>query len=361
MGILDSFRQSKEKSRDHAIPPKEGHTLAEILKDKKNSHLFGKLLDRYGREDLALRLMKGELKENDISLLEEERLRFEEIMARSEKIKSLLTEEGIIEIAQKHPEFEKIINLIGPEKAKRVIQSQLDEIAFTDEYRFDRIADGVEEYDSYKNGKYKEVNNRVEQMCADGKFTPQEYLDTLAITDRRKKAEALKELANRKHGKFKKVINFCLRGKLSKNRLEEMETSEALMGSSIDELNSFQEDIGSELFFSVDTNEYMRDALSSELIGERAPEEPKLGFGDIKRESSATFNQGEFDVAWNDFKKKEAYEAAYDYEQDSLKDKFIEEQKQKYKEKNTQRKGFWAGILATLFEGNINSKKATLE
>lgn len=361
MGILDSFRQSKEKPRDHVIPPREGHTLAEVLKDKTKSHLFGKLLDRYGREDLARRLLEGKLKEGDIELLEEERLRFSDIMARSEKIKNLMTEENVIEFAHKHPEFEKIVNLLGPEKAKKVVQSQLDEIAFTDEYRFDRIADGVEAYDSYKNGEYKALNDKVEKMCADGKFTPQEYLDALAITDRRKKAEALKELANRTHGKFKKVINFLMRGRLSKGKLEELEVSEVLIGNSVDELDSYQRDIGYELSFSVDTNEYMRDALSRELTDDRTPEEPKLGFGEIKREASTSFDQGEFDAAWSDFKKREAYGAAYDYEQDPLKDKFIEEQKQRYKEKNAQRKGFWASILEALFEGNINSKKATLE
>ena len=361
MGILDSFRQSKEKPRDHVIPPAEGHTLAQILKDKNKSHLFGKLLDRYGRDDLALRLAKGELEENDVSLLEEERLRFSEIMARSEKIKSLTTEENIIEFAHRHPDFEKIVNLLGPEKAKKVIQSQLDEIAFTDEYRFDRIADSMEAYDSYKNGKYKAVNDQVEQMCKDGKFTPQEYLDALAIQDRRKKAEALKELANKTHGKFKKVVNFLSHGRLSRDRLEELETSRTLIESSVDELNRYQSDIGSELFLSVDTNEHMRNALSRELVDDRTLVETKPGFSDIKREASTTFNQAEFDTAWDDFKKREAYGAAYDYEQDSLKDKFIDEQKRKHKEKNAQRKGFWQSIFESLFEGMINSKKNTLQ
>lgn len=361
MSAMDSFRKSKEKPKDHVTPPPEGHALDEILKDKNKFHLFSKLLERYGREDLASRLMKGELEENDISRLEEERLRFLEIMARLERVKSLMTEENIAALARKHPDFEKVVNLIRPEKTKRVIQGQLEEMAFTDEYRFDLITNLMENYDSYKNGKYKALNDKVEKMCADGKFTPQEYSDTLAIPDRRKKAAVLKELADRTHGKFKKVINFLMHGKLSRSKVEELETTGILMESSVDELDHYQRDIGSELFLSIDTNEHMRNALARELTDDRTPEETKFGFSDIKREASSIFDEKEEKKAWEVFKKREAYDAAYDYEQDALKDKFIEERKQEHKKKNVKNTGFWASILAALFEGKINNTKDKLK
>ena len=146
MRIIDQFKQSREKKEEQTTPPPKGHTLAEILHDKSMSHLFGRMLETKGQEELAVRLMSGKPGSEDIELLEEERKKFSEKITLSEKTEELLTEENVVEIARNHPDFAKIVNLIGPKKAIKAIRSQLKEICITDEYRFNQIAGPTEAY-----------------------------------------------------------------------------------------------------------------------------------------------------------------------------------------------------------------------
>src|SRR3989344_3226096 len=76
MGLLDQFRQRKDKEKEktegHPIPPPAGHTLAEVMQDKTKSDLFLKLL-RKNDDALAMRLAQAKLQESDISLLEDKK------------------------------------------------------------------------------------------------------------------------------------------------------------------------------------------------------------------------------------------------------------------------------------------------
>ncbi len=363
MGIFDSFRKSKEKEKaPHTTPPPPGHTLTEVLQDKNKSHLFGELLKRDGNEDLALRLASGKLEESDIFYLEQQRKIFSEKMTQSEKIEALLTKDNVIEFARNHPEFEKVINLLGPEKAIKVIQGQLKNISITDEYRFNSIASAIETYEGYRTGELKTVNDKVEKLCKDKKITPKEYLDALAITDPEEKERVLRELSDRTYSGFSKAINFISRGAFKKNStLEDLRYSEFLMETSIDELNAYQNNIGAALFASLSGNEEMRSSLFSGLLNEKATEEAKPGFKDAKKESASnTFTEKKFNEDWEAYKKASGYETASALDQDATKDAFIEEQKGKYQEKNKQAQGFWASIFTTLLEEMINNKKAEL-
>ena len=359
MGIIDQFKKTKDATKEQTIPPPQGHTLAEILQDKSNSHLFGRLLERDGHEDLAQKLIEGKLEKEDLELLEEVRLKFSEKITQSERIEALLTEENVVEIARNHPDFAKIINLVGPKKAIKAIRSQLKEICITDEYRFSAIADPIEAHDSYKKGAYKETNEKVEKMCRDNNISPQEYLDALTIEDPKEKEKALKKLAKGQHGKFIRACNVVF-GKERRN-LRDLKDYEALLENSVTELDSYRDDIGSTLFLSISGNDDMRDALSRELVSESAPvAEPKNGFGDAKKETMGAFNEKDFDRNWEAYKARMSYDTSTDSERDYIKDTFVDSQKEAHKKKNAKSKGFWASIFSTFIEGKIDSKRETL-
>ncbi len=355
MGILDQFKKSKEK-KEQTTPPPQGHTLAEVLQDKNKSHLFGKLLEEGGNKHLAARLAEGKLEESDIQLLEEQRKIFSEKITQSEKVERLLTKENIIDFARNHPEFEKIINLVGPEKAIKVIQSQLKEISITDEGRFNVIASLMEAYDSNKNGEYKEINDKVGKLLKDNKISEKEYLDVLAIVDPDEKEKALKRLSVKTFGGFKKALNYFGLYE-AKDTFESLKESEISLEDSITQLNIHNESIGSALFLSVSGNDDMRKALFGELLNEKAPEEPKSGFREAKKE---TFNESEFGTAWEDKKKATPGYATLGAGQEAVKQAFIDEQKKAYKEKN-EGKGFWHEILSAITEALISSKKDKLK
>ncbi|MEK9181738.1 MAG: hypothetical protein AAB786_01835 [Patescibacteria group bacterium] len=364
MGIAEELRKRKEAGKEHTVPPPRDHTVSEILQDKNNSHLFGKLLERDGKEELAARVATGNLEQDDIDLLSEYRIKFSEKIAQSEKIEKLLTEENVIEIARTHPDFAKIIDIVTPKQAIKVIQRQLRGICFTDEYRFNAIAGPIETLDSYKNGAYKQTNDRVEKFCKDNQITQKEYLDAIAIEDPMEKEKALRALSSRTYSNFKKVVNVFSLGKWAKNTtLQGLKESETSLEDSITELDGYKSDIGNMLFSSIGGNDDMRNALSRELLSESAPKaEPKTGFSDAKKET-VIFDENGFDGDWEAFKVKMDYNGSNDFEKGWLQEKFIDDQKRAYQEKNknVKNKGFWHSILAAVFEGKINSKRDTLK
>ena len=71
-GVLEAHgknrRRRGEESGERNAPLPSGHTLAEIL-NGSNSHLFGWLLEKDGRRELAERVAMGRLDVNDIHVL----------------------------------------------------------------------------------------------------------------------------------------------------------------------------------------------------------------------------------------------------------------------------------------------------
>src|SRR3989344_1389901 len=363
MGILDTFRKSREKALEgeNKTPPPKGHTLAEVLNDKTNSHLLGTLLEKDGKEDLGRRVATRKLEKDDIELLEEYRIKYSEKVIESEKIENLLNEETVIEIARRNEDFAKIVNILGPKKAIRAIRSQLREICFTDGDRFSSIAEPIVEYDSYKNGEYKKTSDRVEKFCKDNNISVKGYLEALAIEDGEEKEKALKKLAREKQKGWKEVWNI-ISMKAARN-LKGMKNAEDEMESSMAELDRYKESVGDMLFTSVSGNDDMRDAFARELLSENPPPaEPKPGFEGARKETPDALNEGDFNKAWETFKDEEAYGATInEYEQDALKEQFMEQQKEAYRKKMPENKGFWHSVFATMFEEKINSKKDTLK
>ncbi len=373
---MDAFRRSKAEGKEHTTPPPQGHTLAEILQDEKRSDVFGKLLIREKQADLAARVAQRELRADDIKLLEQYRLKFSEMITRSEQIGIWLAEkdkdekgnpipgtENIIKFAQSNEDFEQVLNLLSPEKATKAIQGQLEEIAITDEERFNGLAIAMETHKSYLGGEYKKTNDKVEKMCKDGQFTPQEYFAALAIEDPGGKEKALKQLARRSMSGFKKLVDalspISSIGRWANRGVEKLEEAETSLETSFAKLEEMQGEIGQLLFYSVAANTDMRNALTRELVGDKTKVEEKSGFGTAKE--AGTFDEEAYKTAWETYKDAEAYDATInDYERDQIKDRFINDQKTKYKEKMKSR-SVWGSIFTALFEGNINRKRDILK
>jgi hypothetical protein len=361
MGIAESYKKNREKgSTTPPMPPAPETTLAEILKNKNKSHVFGKLLEREGQAELAVRLAKGELEEDDLDVLEQQRLLFTEKMAHSDRIERMLTPETVAEFARNHPDFAKIINILGPEKAVKIIQGQLKELSITDESRFDRIANSMDQLEAFKTGDYKAVNDRIEKLCKDKKITPKEFLDAIALQDPTAKEKALRDLSHRTHGLFKRVLNKLSRGNYGKNiTLQDLKDGEDSLETSLQDLNTSHGVVGSELFSTIKENEDMRKALSKELAMDKTPAEQRGGFIDAKKESSE-MDEAAFKKAWEAYKKQAGYAGADATDQDIIKDLFIEKQQEDYRKKKPTGGGFWSSIFSSLFEEKIKNKKNTL-
>ena len=360
MGILDSFRKDQEKKEKHSTPPPKGHTLAEILQDRRDSQLFGSILEQDGHHDLAARVIQGQLNPDDIELLEEERLKFSEKITKSEMIGNLLTEETVVDIARNHSDFEKIINLVGPKKAIKAIRSQLRVLCVEDEYRFNAVADPIEVYNSYKEGEYKKVNDEIEKFCKENKISPKEYMEAMAEEDPDEKEAMLRKLAKKSYGGFMKGLDNFVNGKFSGGKTRDQLDSLMFYGEgALAVLKEYEKDIGDALFCSVSEDDALRNALSRELVSENAPAaEPEVGFRDMKKE---TFDEKAFDADWETYKKQSAYGTDTPEGQEKIKDMFIAKQKKQHQEQKSKKGGFWYSIMSALFEQKIDSKENTLK
>ena len=391
-GVLEAHgknrRRRGEESGERNAPLPSGHTLAEIL-NGSNSHLFGWLLEKDGRRELAERVAMGRLDVNDIHVLNLYIIRLSEKITQAEKVGNLLTEETIGGIASNHPDFEKMINLVGPAQAVKAIRGQLIEKCVTDENMFSQIAGTIEAYDNYRSGEYKATNDKVEKLCKDIGIAPKEYVDALAIEDPEERRRALKMLAVGKSirgylvalaiedpdkreealeefeiGEDTEVSEILRRGINTirgwRNR-RKLENAEASMEASIAELDTYESEIGHVLFQSISIDESMRHALSKALVSDGSPvvAESKNGFGDARKDS--TISEERFQGEWTTYRDGAGYYTQDVAGQAKIRDSFIADQKKRQRERNAKGTGIWYSIFANLFEQDINNRGRNLK
>ncbi len=368
MSFLDTFRKSKEATAPHTTPPPAGHTLSEILNDNNKSDLFSKLLEREGDQDLAARIQAKSLTEADVHLLEERRKVFSEKITLSEKTEKFLTKDKIIAFARKHPDFEELINLHGPEKAIKVIQGQLKEISITDESRFNSLVSEIDTITSFESGEYKRVNDEVEKLLVDSKILPEQYQAALAITDPLARQMAISKLvpdiAEKRTG-WKSVLDFFHTKKVADYATSnKLNTAGTLMEATLDQLNAHEGDMGALLFATLNQNDTMRNALSAELIGERAPGEPKIGIKKA-REGAIDTKQidEEMDEDWHMWKRDKDYDNPLktDIERKSSKKEFLRRAQNYYREENDRGQSFWEQAFAAFTDTFIKDKVKKLK
>ena len=348
MGLFDQFRKNKEEQRkreNSTTPPPMGHSLAEIMKDKKKLHLFGELLKKDGNDALAARVLTGRLDEYDIDRLEEQRKVFSEKIIKAEKIEKLLTVEYVISLARNNPDFEKIVNQLRPEGAIKVITSQLKDLAITNETRFNDIASKMDAKEGYLGDEYKKLNDRVEKLLNDKNISQEEYLDILKIKDSNEKRKALVILAKRGR----------MFGRLDKDFLSKLEGSAVTMEESINQLSIQEASIGSALFMSVNENKDVREAFANELIGERVASESKQGLKELRKDA---FDEATVDEHWKRAKETTQYSQAKNdpARLEAFKNEFRDREK-KLNNKKNKGTGFWDDIIRALFGGMVDKKE----
>lgn len=357
MGILDSFE--KRRRETEIIPPPKGHAISEILRDKTNSHLFGKLLELHGEEELGKKIYEGTLEEDDLAELSKYREMFSEKIERSKDIEKLITKDNVVEIARVSPEFAKIMDLVTPEQAEKVIREQLRKKCFEDEVSFSLVSDAIKACADYKNGKYAENEKEIERVCKSMGIDPEKYLDAIAIKNPGEKKAKLLELVRGDSGFGIFLFNRLTgQNKLARKNLLK---AEDLLKKSVKELDDARKHMGEMLSVSIAGDDDARNALVKELLSERTKteKEPKVPFSEGKEMTS--INEEVWKEDWEEFKTRESYaSAADDTERDLIKDSFLKEQIKKYGEKHKERKGFWASVFTTLLEEKIMDKKATL-
>ncbi|MDR3558730.1 MAG: hypothetical protein P4L61_04300, partial [Candidatus Pacebacteria bacterium] len=127
----DRLRKEELKKAGTPEEPEDTLTVKQILDDKEKSGLFGKMLEHDGDpadKEIMARLVSGKMEEGDIDRLAEARATFAEKMRDADTVRLEINPEMAQEMAKNDPEFEKILKIVGPERAAMFIEKEMREL-----------------------------------------------------------------------------------------------------------------------------------------------------------------------------------------------------------------------------------------
>ena len=350
-----------EKIRDKNATPEETSisqlTLKDILKDKEKSSYFGKMLERDKNIELAERLAGGKLYESDIDLLEAQLSTFTELIERVESVNIFITKDMVESLALDDPDFQKILKLLGSESTVEIYKKQMMDLCISDEEYFDKIEIAVKNFDSYKNGEWKDVDDRIVEICKNENISEEEYLKAIMIENEDEREKAIRNLVRGGYGVFQKVGDWVSQGSLSNKRIDLIDFSKGRIEDTIATLKSYKKSVSGMLMLAAKKSPDIKKALSQELIGDI---QPKEDFGEIKNTvpTSESLQRG-----WEVYKqdKIKNWDTLSSLDQDAKRDEFLMTQKKEYAKKTEKKTGFWNNIFKSLFDTLISGIKIQLK
>lgn len=374
MGIVDKMGKKAEEEVFKAEDPvvKQGPSLVEVLRSK-NSRYLGEMLKNSEDPEaapLAERMALGELDEGDISTLENFRIDFNKRMEAVGRLEKSITPDALPGFAKNSPEFQKIINLLGPDKAANAIKSQLKEFAFGDEDsqdRFSKIADAIGKLEAFKSNTdtFDELEEQMEDTYTKYDLSDKEFENTVKIEDDGERTQKMRELVKSKYGSLRKFGLMIGIGRSGlKKKAIELSNFHGEIDDTIEDriegLKTKIEDVGKVLAISMDENEGMRHALSREIIGEEHPDHVKTsGFKEIQKElPNIKSANAAIDTAWVAFRGDD-FDSLGDPEKEAKRKEFVTDYKEKNKDK-FKGEGFWSTVFGNMFSVLLSKKEGDL-
>lgn len=175
---------------------KEEPTLKEIIADKELSRDFNKWMEAQGKEDVMVKLVKGEVEKGDLAVLSGEREKFLERKSQEKVMeKVLLAEENLKGFVHGSPELESISELVGVEGVKDALTSVMREKAMANESdttHEDFFADYLlwveasDEYDKQKKG----LSDFLESI----RLNEAEARSLVAVADENERRQIIEEI-----------------------------------------------------------------------------------------------------------------------------------------------------------------------
>lgn len=350
---VEAVEDLKNPTFDESLIP--GKTLTEILKNKDESAIFGSFLDKddEGRA-LAERLSKNELQPADLQALEAKRVIHIKKMEEVATLESHMTPEYITDFAKSSPQFQNIVNLIGPAKSTEALKKQMRELLVSDSVRFDELSGKLTELIDYRNGGLSKLDDEILEHIRSNGVSEASFVEAMAMEDEKARKVFLADKVHESYGFFKGTADFFTLGKYSKKDAEKLAARKADMDKALAELNNRISGVGEMLENVVDKSDIMREAFSTEIIGEKMPPvEPKTTFMESRKQ--APLEEKEIDDKWKNYRKEIKFDklepAKQKAEVKKFKNNLIKEEQEKRK-----KKGFWSRLFGSFFETTVKNK-----
>lgn len=367
MGILDTYKAETKRDQENA-PYKgapEGQTLQQILKNEKSNGLFGKMLANEGSAQarkLSARLMEGKITQADISELEAYRAEFSERMEKAKFLKENITAESVQKFASRSPEFQEIINLVGPKAAATVIAKRLETMSVDDLGRFEGIHKAMQTLVN-KEESYTALNETVTKMTSQYGVSEQTYVKALQSNTEEGGVKAIRKDIRSKLSLFGKakdsVKSWFSSGTSSKARAHELMGKKAEIEKAINQVNTNIKNVGAVLSESVNESEDIRATFASELINEKKQEEKIPTMDEAREKDTFPKTADDLNAIWSDITAQPGFDQLTEQEQEDEYDRMIKTQKATF-EKNNPSLGFWGTVVQTIFELMAKSEKKKL-
>ena len=351
--MLENYEKEKEKQNNPEGKKAWEPSLKEILSKPEGGYLFGELLDREGRQDLAEKLAQGEISESDIQEFDHYRKNYNESMDRAEVVKASIDDKLIEAYTRNNPDLQEVVGLIGQDSYTRMIKEKLTTLAIKDPYAFDRLASSVESKNDFMNSDYKKLDDEVLALCEKKNIEPKKYMEALAIADPKERQKAIKELAKESVSWYGQALTF---GQLGRNRTKLMSSKKNEIEAMLSDVRSHQDNVGGFLGGLV-SNEDVRSAVAAELVGDKLEKVEKLDFKEAK---GNLWDEAELQKNWETSKKTHDFDAMSPQDQEEFRTGFIDYHKDGMSGEYKKKTGFWGSIFSSFFDSFITSSKSRL-
>jgi hypothetical protein len=341
--IEDFGKKQAEVAQAEALKDEpQGPALSEILKDQEESRLFSIYLDNNADLNLGMKILTGQLNEQDMLELSEKRTGFLEKKGKANEIKEKL-EKDMDRIIEASPDLKKISTVVGKEGIRKALTERVNDLAFTDP---DWLTNMTEKYEGIaKTEKDIEWGNRsLADIAQEYGFTEVEY--SKALQERPAQPYAFEDLIKSKTGVIGKIFTT---DKAMRAKVEELDQRDVIK-KHIEALNGSLGELGGALQETLFKNPDSRAILTAELKGDALPEK-EVSFSAMNGVLKS-YDFKKTQEIWDTYKKEHSAEDGFnmDAEYLSFMDRSAGEALSKKK------KGFWA-TFARLILGNSLEKR----
>jgi hypothetical protein len=274
-------------------------------------------------------------------------------MNKAEKFAQHLTGDMAEVIGKRSPEMQKMIALVGKDKMSRMWQARVYDLAVNHRKDFDVLAKSFETYIQNRDAG----DERIREACKKYGIKESAYVHLRGIENNWERWKTTRDEIRSSYGMFKSVMDKITLGRMAAFQAVRFDFGQRReVEASLKSLETDMSVLGDVLRGTIDANDMIRQAFAQEIISEKKPLSHDIDFQEGR---ALMANEASMLKEWK--KRRPAdFDTLTDVEKDKARDGFMDAFKKEYEGTVSQRKGFWAKVIAgmaTLLFGSFDKKK----
>ncbi len=361
MSFLETYRAKKTEKKEEVakaadphyeekLAAESGPAFSEIYSNPERNRMFGILLAKEGREDLAKKLVQGKLDGLGFEDVEKYRQKFNTIANRAEKIKGQLNAEKIIELAKYSPGLKRIMGK-DVDKLVAVLEKEIEELAYRDEAEFNKILASLENLKTLEE-ELPKLEKKTQDVIKKYYLRPAEFQAALELPPAERSA-ALQKMARDSLSWYDNVMDKY--GDRSRGAKAEMESTYRAIEHAMSDLDARMENVGNVIQGIFSNDPVVSEAFTRAITNEKPVPKKFISVQEAKRLPDLSDEQ--IDSDWAEYKGKiPGYGKLADVDKQTHQQKFRDQESKKVDDENVGR-GLWAVAFGEFMGGSKNRIK----